>query len=58
MKYPGSKCPKIYFQILVDKSYVNDNVVICKPGIAALKSSRKKIENKYGKEAKRTGERL
>lgn len=44
LKHPGSQFPKIYFQMLADKTYINHNVVICEPDMAALKPSRKKIE--------------
>lgn len=42
LKHPGSQFPKIYFQMLADKTYIDHNVVICEPDMAALKPSRKK----------------
>lgn len=43
--------------MLADKTYISHNLVIHKPSIAVLKPFRKNVENKYGNEAMRIGEK-
>lgn len=45
MKHPDSRYPKIYFQMLVDKTSIIHSVVISEARMSELKPSRKEIES-------------